>query len=82
MSTATRATVFVQECPTCGRRLRIRVDYLGKVIQCRHCNADFIARDVDSCLPSVGDKSLMDRVAHLLKLDSTTAKDRAVGAGV
>ena len=25
-----KATYFVQECPTCGRDLEIRVEYLGK----------------------------------------------------
>ena len=32
-------TYFVQECPTCGRRLQVRVIYLGKRVACRHCGA-------------------------------------------
>jgi len=43
-----RATYFHQECPTCGRRLRIRVEYLGKVVACQHCHAEFEACDPDS----------------------------------
>jgi hypothetical protein len=39
------ATYFVQECPTCGRRLQIRVEYLGKQVVCQHCQGTFIAAD-------------------------------------
>jgi len=44
MSTST-AMFFVQQCPSCGRRLRVCVEYLGKRIQCRHCRGTLIARD-------------------------------------
>ncbi len=33
------STYFVQECPTCGRGLQIRVKYLGKEVVCQHCHA-------------------------------------------
>lgn len=36
---------FVQECPTCGRRLQIRVEYLGRHLVCRHCQGEFEALD-------------------------------------
>jgi DNA-directed RNA polymerase subunit RPC12/RpoP len=39
------STYFVQECPTCGRRLQIRVEYLGKRLQCQHCQGQLIAAD-------------------------------------
>jgi hypothetical protein len=39
------ATYFVQECPTCGRRLQIRVEYLGKRVACQHCQGIFLAAD-------------------------------------
>jgi len=39
------STYFIQECPTCGRRLQIRVEYLGKRVACQHCQGKFIARD-------------------------------------
>jgi len=39
------STYFVQECPTCGRRLQIRVEYLGKQVMCQHCQGRFIASD-------------------------------------
>lgn len=33
---------FVRPCPACDRRLRIRVAYAGKVIECRHCGHRFV----------------------------------------
>ena len=36
---------FVQECPTCGRRLEIRVKYLGRAVRCQHCQGEFLATD-------------------------------------
>ena len=38
-------TYFVQECPTCGRRLQIRVEYLGKNVVCQHCQGGLVAAD-------------------------------------
>ena len=38
-------TYFVQECPTCGRRLQIRVEYLGKSVVCQHCQGGLLAAD-------------------------------------
>ena len=39
---------FVQECPTCGRGLEVRVDYLGKAVVCQHCRGEFVASDGDA----------------------------------
>ncbi len=39
------ATYFIQECPTCGRRLQIRVEHLGKRVVCQHCQGKFMAMD-------------------------------------
>jgi hypothetical protein len=41
-------TYFVQGCPTCGRRLQIRVEHLGRRVVCRHCQGDLIAADPSS----------------------------------
>jgi DNA-directed RNA polymerase subunit RPC12/RpoP len=38
-------TYFVQECPTCGRRLQIRVEYLGRKVVCQHCQGQLVATD-------------------------------------
>lgn len=40
-----KLTYFVQECPTCGRRLEVRVEYLGKAVNCQHCGGQFVASD-------------------------------------
>ncbi len=45
-------TYFVQECPTCGRRLHIRVEYLGRAVVCQHCRGQFTAYDPASKRPS------------------------------
>jgi DNA-directed RNA polymerase subunit RPC12/RpoP len=39
------STYFVQECPTCGRHLQIRVEYLGRKVVCQHCRGSLIATD-------------------------------------
>ena len=33
----TNGTYFVQDCPTCGRALHIRVESLGRALTCQHC---------------------------------------------
>jgi hypothetical protein len=38
-------TYYVQECPTCGRRLQIRVEYLGRRVVCQHCRGSLLAAD-------------------------------------
>lgn len=39
------ATYFVQQCPTCGRKLQVRLEYLGRRVVCQHCHAEFMACD-------------------------------------
>jgi DNA-directed RNA polymerase subunit M/transcription elongation factor TFIIS len=39
------ATFFIRECPTCGRCLQIRVEYLGRLVRCKHCDRHFHALD-------------------------------------
>jgi hypothetical protein len=36
-------TVFFQECPTCGRTLRVAVKYFGRTMSCGHCGGEFVA---------------------------------------
>lgn len=38
-----RSTYFLQECPTCGRGLEIRVEHLGRTMVCQHCGGTFVA---------------------------------------
>ena len=39
------STFFAQDCPTCGRKLLIRVEHLGTLLVCQHCRGQFYARD-------------------------------------
>lgn len=62
------ATYFVQECPTCGRRLQIRVENLGKKVVCQHCQGKFLAMDSASARSSRVDpgNALLERANMLL----------------
>jgi hypothetical protein len=72
------ATYFVQECPTCGRRLQIRVDYLGKRVVCQHCQGTFTAADDSASRGESGDHgSVLLRRANEL-LDSVALRQSAV----
>lgn len=66
-------TYFFEECPTCGRALRVKVNYLGKKVVCEHCQGEFIACDRGNPRYSPDDRapSLLDRATQLLEeLDS------------
>jgi hypothetical protein len=62
-------TYFVQACPTCGRKLQVRVTHLGKRIACQHCSAQFAACDPQSpeFLTSDSSVTLLARVDQLLE---------------
>jgi len=36
-------TIFYQECPICGRSLRIPAKYFGRLMSCTHCQGEFRA---------------------------------------
>jgi hypothetical protein len=36
-------TIFYQECPVCGRNLRIPAKYFGRQMSCTHCEGEFRA---------------------------------------
>ena len=59
---------YMQECPTCGRNLRIRVEYLGRQVVCQHCKSQFQACDPASAAypPSDSGIALLRRVDELL----------------
>ena len=65
---------FIQECPTCGRNLQVRIEYLGKGVVCQHCGADFHARDPSSvdCSPSDSSSTLLERAEELLESASAS----------
>jgi hypothetical protein len=64
-----RSTYFVQECPTCGRSLHVRVEYLGRNVVCQHCHALFEACDPSSAQypPSQSGLALLRRADELLE---------------
>ncbi len=66
------ATYYVQECPTCGRNLQVRVEYLGKRVACQHCSARFQACDPSSKAypPSDSSLSLLERADELIEAAS------------
>lgn len=66
------ATYYVQECPTCGRRLQVRVWYLGKKVACQHCGAHFFASDPDGEPVGAADGELSG-LALLQKADQLLA---------
>lgn len=37
------STIFYQECPVCGRSLRIPAKYFGRLMSCSHCEGEFRA---------------------------------------
>lgn len=68
-SLMSRTTYFVQECPTCGRNLHIRVEYLGREVVCQHCHAQFEACDPASNTypPTQSGIALLRRAEQLLE---------------
>ncbi len=65
----TNPTYFVQECPTCGRSLLIRVEHLGRKVVCRHCQGHLIAVDPASARLDGGEmgNTLLRRADELLE---------------
>ncbi|HVT27192.1 MAG TPA: response regulator [Lacipirellulaceae bacterium] len=69
-----RHTYFVQECPTCGRKLQVRVQYLGKQVVCQHCGARFEAYDASTASypPPPSSISVLERAEQLLQTAGTS----------
>ncbi len=63
------STFFVQSCPTCGRKLQIRVEYLGRTVACQHCQGKFMAADPANARGNYVDRSslLLRRANELLE---------------
>jgi hypothetical protein len=78
-----RSTYFVQECPTCGRNLQVRVEYLGREVECQHCHARFNASEPGSMNYSDADSglSLLERAEQLLQSASVSMPLAATGFG-
>lgn len=63
-------TYYVQACPTCGRGLQIRVEYLGRKVVCQHCRGKFVASDLKTAQDLSESGILMRRADELLELAS------------
>ncbi len=70
------ATFFLQECPTCGRRLQIRIEHLGRCVQCPHCVGRFQASD-PSGARLMSDSAILERANELLA-SADAQRQRAV----
>ena len=64
------------ECPTCGRSLRVRVEYLGAVVACKHCGAEFQACEAQGACRLVGD---IARPTDFDRTDDVTVGGRPIG---
>ena len=76
-----RSTYFVQECPTCGRSLQVRVEYLGRQVVCQHCNRPFEACDPAGAggTPAMRTPDLLRRADQLLEI---MAQQRSASGGL
>ncbi len=63
-----KATYFVQECPTCGRSLEIRIEYLGKKVVCQHCQGKLVASDQRQAMDLSESGIMMARAEELLAM--------------
>jgi hypothetical protein len=63
-----KSTYYFQECPTCGRTLQVRVEYLGKKVVCQHCQGRFEAADPESAAypPTASGLAMMQKADELL----------------
>jgi hypothetical protein len=65
---------FHQQCPVCGRVVRVRVSLLGRQVFCQHCQGSFVATDssmgdlppTTPVSPSAGTDDLIERANELL----------------
>jgi DNA-directed RNA polymerase subunit RPC12/RpoP len=75
------AVYFVQECPTCGRQLQIRVEYLGRTVVCQHCRGRLTASDPAShryAATRQASEELLRRADELLRsVDEDLSRSRS-----
>lgn len=63
-----KSTHFLQNCPTCGRQLEIRIAYIGRKVACAHCRGEFVAEEalVTDESPSAGSSTILQRAQELI----------------
>ena len=62
----TNGTCFIQDCPTCGRTLRIRVEYMGRQLTCQHCRGKLTAKAEEDAANVSDSLALLQRADALL----------------
>lgn len=67
-------TYFLSECPTCARKLEIRVELLGKLVQCQQCGAVHEAND--------GSSRVRDRDASERRIEQALARAKEYIASI
>ncbi|MDO4550788.1 MAG: hypothetical protein Q4C96_06010 [Planctomycetia bacterium] len=58
---------YTQNCPVCGRQLRIKTKYIGMTLTCQHCHGNFVAMDSSSIWDS--EMTPVDNVFSKLQKD-------------
>ncbi|MBQ9455571.1 MAG: zf-TFIIB domain-containing protein [Thermoguttaceae bacterium] len=66
--------VYIQKCPTCGRRMQVQVRYLGLTLTCPHCQGRFVAQDPNSVHGDVEDPSATNLSNVMQKLEDNLQK--------
>ena len=68
------ATYFVRQCPTCGRNLQVRLEYMGREVVCQHCHAAFVA-NISDAVAEIDDAStdLLHRADELIAAAARSA---------
>jgi hypothetical protein len=67
-------TRIVQPCPSCKKRLHIRLEYVGQRVACRHCRNQFVVRDPSSSFVlSDSGIALLNRVDEVLEQASQSS---------
>lgn len=62
-----KSPYFLQECPTCGRTLQVRVELLGREVTCQHCRGLLTAWDDEGAPRCAAPQTLLDRADRLLE---------------
>ena len=72
----TQTTFFVKECPTCGRNLQVRIEYLGRDMMCNHCGGDFVANEGLQKPKADSGDTIIARIDELLGKADSPGKPR------
>jgi ribosomal protein S27E len=70
------ATFLIHECPICGRKLQVRVEYLGSRVTCVHCNGTFVVSQGSPSSREPSRLTLLERAEHLLAADTRSLRER------